>query len=357
MSGDAHEKPSESAIRNHAEDSSESSVQSAADLITEQLGLEKVRNFSARKLFSEVFSRHEQNELENLFTVGSVATTPSLDATMGRMPTPWVFFRSLVAALIVYFIFQVAWSQFENPFVLPGLIMVGSFAVPISVLVLFLELNTPRNVSILRVIQLVMLGGAVSILISLILFEITPLLGVLGAPAAGFIEETGKLLTVLLMTQALPMERYPYRLNALLFGASVGVGFAAFESAGYALVIGISGSSEEMISNITLRGLMSPFGHIVWTAIAFSAYWMARKIHAGTWDALKSRRFLQVFAVPVALHFIWNISIDGPFLMKYWVLGFVAWVIVISLVQSGLREIAEQSSRSLRAANAEGNVT
>ena len=33
----------------------------------------------------------------------------------------------------------------------------------------------------------------------------------------------------------------------------------------------------------------------------------------------------------------------GPFLLKFWVFGAIAWVIIFSLIQSGLREIAAMS--------------
>jgi RsiW-degrading membrane proteinase PrsW (M82 family) len=84
---------------------------------------------------------------------------------------------------------------------------------------------------------------------------------------------------------------------------------------------------------------MSPFGHIVWTAIATSAYWIARKDSADLGSTLSSAKFLTLFSVPVALHFVWNLPLEGPLLLKYWILGLVAWIVIFSLVQTGLREI------------------
>jgi len=237
-------------------------------------------------------------------------------------------------------VFLLSWREYGNLNVIPGLIIIGSFAVPFSILILFYELNTPRNVSIVRVVQLLVMGGALSILLSLLLFEMTPMLGVFGASAAGIVEEVGKLATVLFAMRLIPMERYRYRLNALLFGAAVGAGFAAFESAGYALRIGLV-DTDAMLSNITLRGAMSPFAHIVWTAIAASAFWVARKEHTTFGETVVSRKFLVLFSAPVLLHFVWNLPFQGPFLVKYWILGLTAWVVVFSLVQTGLREVAE----------------
>ena len=315
-------------------------MQQASDVITEKLGLEQIENFSLKSFFSEVFRKHHPDEVENLFTIGSALTTPVLHPNMGKLPSPWLFFRILMGAVFVYVLFLLSWNEYHNINVIPGLIITGSFAVPFSLLVLFYEINTPRNVSIIRVIQLLVMGGALSIFLSLILFDLIPFLGIFGASAAGFVEEIGKLATVLLAMRLIPMSRYRYRINALLFGASVGAGFAAFESAGYALRIGLADTAA-MLGNITLRGAMSPFGHIVWTAIATSAYWIARKDHSDFPSTITSRKFLVLFSTPVALHFIWNLPLEGPFLVKFWILGFVAWVIVISLIQSGLKEMSQ----------------
>ena len=160
-----------------------------------------------------------------------------------------------------------------------------------------------------------------------------------GNSAAGIVEEIAKLGALLFVIRNVEKDRYKYRLNALLLGASIGTGFAAFESAGYALQIGLV-DSQAMLSNIKIRGIMSPFAHIAWSAIAASAFWVAKRKHKNTIDTIQSRDFLKFFLVPVSLHFIWNLPFEGPLMIKYLVLGFIAWVIIISLMQSGLKEMS-----------------
>lgn len=329
---------SQSAPEPAPEEASRASFQGASDRITEKLGLARIEGFSLGTFFSEVFSKHSPDEVERMLAVGTPDTTPPLDPSMGVMPNPWIFFRVLSGSLLTYIIFLYAWKEFENIHVLPGLILMGSFAVPFSVLILFFELNTPRNISIFRVFQLVVTGGAISLLVSLFLFDVLDFMDIFGASSAGFIEETGKLLALLFALRKIKWERYPYQLNALLLGAAVGTGFAAFESAGYALRIGLMNQAA-MLANIQVRGAMSPFAHIVWTAIAASAFWAARPWYTSHTDTLLSQRFLRLFMVPVGLHFVWNMDFTGPFMLKYVILGFVAWVVVISLTQSGLKEI------------------
>lgn len=318
------------------------SFQGMSDEITRRFGLEKIEAFSVTEFFSQVLKKHDPDEVENIFSVGTPSTTPPLDASMGNLPNPWIFFRVLASTLLTYLVFYFGWEWFSNPNLIPGLIIVGSFAVPFSVIVLFFELNTPRNVSMMRVIQMVVAGGAISLIISLFLFTVTPMLGFLGAPAAGLVEECGKLCAVLLALRMVPSARYPYKLNGLLFGAAVGAGFAAFESAGYALRFGLQAGSDAMLDIITIRGAMAPFAHIVWTAITASTYLSVRKDKASFGETISDRRFYSLFLVSVGLHFIWNMPFQGPFWIKFWVLGFVAWVVVISLVQSGLKEIGSK---------------
>lgn len=319
-------------------DSNASYAQEISDKITNNLGLEKIESFSLPTFFSEAFRRHDSDEVENLLSVGTRKTTPIPNVGMGIMPSPWIFLRALTGAIIAYLIFLSAWNSYENIYLIPGLIIVGSFAVPFSVLILFFELNTPKNISIFKVVQFVVVGGSMSLFVSLLLFDITSLTSYFGAAAAGFIEESGKLAVLLMLIRFSKSNRYRYLLNALLLGAAVGTGFAAFESAGYALRIGFI-SSEVMMDNMQLRGAMAPFSHIIWTAIAASAFWMARPHYTTIWYTLFSFRFLKIFLIPVSLHFVWNLPFEGPFMIKYIILGFVGWVVVISLVQEGLKEI------------------
>jgi protease PrsW len=320
-----------------------SAMQALVNRITDTVGLERLEGFSIRALFSEALKRRDPEEMERYLGVGTPETTPPLTAQMGQWPRPWLFLRTLIFALAVYAVLLFTWLEYRNVNVVPALIIVGSFAVPLATLILFFELNTPRNVSILRVVQLVVLGGAVSLLISLWLFRITNLHSWLGPPAAAFVEEVGKLAALLVLARFAHQERYAFTLNGLLFGAAVGTGFAAFESAGYALRFGLR-STDLMTEIITLRGVLSPFGHIAWTAIAACALWRVRAEGVPLAQAIFHRKFLVLFAVPVVLHFIWNSPIQLPLFGKFIILGFLAYVVIFSLVQSGLREVQRTAS-------------
>jgi RsiW-degrading membrane proteinase PrsW (M82 family) len=319
-----------------------------SDRISAAAGVERLEGFSLGDTFSEVFSRHSDEDVERYFTVGGPETTPSLDQVDAGWPRPWVFLRMLLLALLVYFGFDQAWEQYHNPNLLPGLIIVGSFAVPFATLMFFFEFNARRNVSMFQVNKLVVLGGVLSLIFALLLFQVTDFfrLGWLGPSVAPLAEEPGKLLALAFVWNN---RRYPYLLNGLLLGAAVGAGFAAFESAGYALRFGLANGSDVMKDTIVVRGLLSPFGHIVWTAMSAGALWRVKRGQPFTLEMTRDPRFLRVFVCAVVLHMIWNSSLSLPFYLKYVILGSVAWVVIFGLVQEGLKELRAEKAAAATA--------
>jgi RsiW-degrading membrane proteinase PrsW (M82 family) len=132
-----------------------------------------------------------------------------------------------------------------------------------------------------------------------------------------------------------------------LFGAAIGCGFGAFESAGYAFTEIVSSNNfERGVDSIVLRGMLAPFMHVVWTANAAGALWLVKGDKKFSWAMLGDMRFLRVFISSVALHFIWNsnftlISIPVIYDVKFLILGFISWTICFMLVQAGLKQLNE----------------
>ena len=316
------------------------SVKKVGGKFREFTGTEKLEGFSFGALFAEVFKRHSADEIERYFTVGTPETVPDIQEVDTAWPRPWMFMRGLVGSAVVYFLFVCAWEWFRNPNLIPGLIMTGAMAIPLATLAFFFEMNARRNASLYRVLKLVLLGGIISLIFSLVLFSL-PLenLGWMGASIAGLVEEPGKLLALLVVARS---AKYRYKLNGLLFGACVGTGFAVFESMGYAFRILLSEGMSEMNTNILMRGFLSPFGHIVWTAICGAAMWRVKGAAPFRFQMMKDGRFWHLALVPVVLHMIWNASFELPFLGKYVVLGVIAWTVVFALVQEGLKELREE---------------
>lgn len=313
--------------------------------ISSVAGLERVKGFNFWEMFSEVIRKRKDEEVEDYFHVGTLATTPALWEINTAWPKPWVFFKVFVVSLVVYLGFVFALNMFNNIKLVPGLIITGSFMIPFALLIFFFEVNVARNISLYQVIKLVFFGGILSLILSLFLFRTTGLHSWLGAASAGIIEEIGKAGALLLVVTKL---QYRWTLNGMLFGAAVGAGFASFESAGYALERLLAYGGGAMLDNITHRGFLSMVGgHVLWTSMVGAALWRIRGDRNFSFQMVKDPRFLRVLGIAMALHMIWNMPFVLPLYLKELSLGFVAWVVILGLIQDGLNQIHQAQQEYL----------
>ena len=329
-------------------------------------GLGGLRGFSLASFFSEIFKRHKPEEMVDFFCCGSSKTTPSLQEVNANWPSPWIFARLIVLCLVLFFGFNWASFEFKNSNLVPGLMFVGNFGIPFCVLILFMELNVRRDVPFYAVLKALVLGGLLSLIFSLFLFRWH---GGESAVWAGPIEEPGKLLAVILIASNLRNGRV---LTGVLLGAAIGAGFAAFESAGYTFttllqMIGgaVQGLSYRQMCDVGLdadrvmitRALLSPFAHVLWTAITAGAFWLVmglrikdgRRVPEDTslgLDILLDFRFLRIALIPVGLHMLWNSQImSDNYILKCLLCGLVGWVTVFLLVQAGLNQVREEKMK------------
>lgn len=342
-------------------------------------GLNGLGGFSLWHFFADVFRHHSREEVLDIFCCGTAGTTPPLHGVSSSWPSPWIFARMLLACILLYFGFNWACNTFQNPNLVPGLMFVGNFAIPFCVVVFFFELNVRREVPFLEVMRAMFYGGLISLIFALGLVAVSP---DLLAWIAGPLEEPAKLLAAVIIAGS---RRNGRILTGLLLGAGVGAGFAAFESSGYTfaeLVRFISSSTAaQLIASINphkgmamaqsaslinpdavmqIRALITPFGHIVWSAITAGAYWLALKhrIAEGKrsynatgidWAAFADVRFLRIAIIPLVLHLVWNTSWLAEFgLLRFLILGVIAWAVALRLVHEGLQQIREEKcSRAL----------
>lgn len=314
-------------------------IRNLGDRISLAAGVEKIEGFSARDMFSEVFKRRSEEEIEEYFTVGTAHTTPSLTQIDANWPKPWAFARTFGLSLGAYLLLSYGWTEFQNPNFLPGIIALGSVAIPFAVLVFFFEMNVPRNISVILLLKMVVFGGIFSLVVSLFFFRAAGSLSWLGAMRAGIVEETGKLVVVLYFARK---ARFPWLLNGLLVGAAVGTGFSVFETAGYVLIRGLLGDFgvQGMFDLIQLRGPLSVLAdHSLWTGLVGAALWRVRGTQPFRLEMLADVRFLRVLLLAMLLHMVNNSPVYPPYNLKYFVIGFVGWVALLGFIQMGLKEV------------------
>jgi RsiW-degrading membrane proteinase PrsW (M82 family) len=350
---------------------------------------EDLQGFSLAEMFSEVFKRRSPAEVEDYLLVGTSKTTPPIDVVETGWPKPWLFFRVLAGLVVAFVGFTFTLYRFGSLNHIPAILMVGAFAVPMATLTFFFEMNTPRNVSVQRIATLLLWGAVVSLLFAMIGYSLPGLSSSPSLLVAGIVEECAKLATVILVIRSV---KYKYILNGLLFGATVGAAFAAFETAGYAMLnqapyivqngpqtvqmiptsffngalIGLlkaggdifnpqqigaaalSGASM-MISELRGRAIDAPFTHIAWTAIAAAALWRVKKDQKFRFSMLKDPLFLKAFMIPIVLHTIWDFPYyQLPYYGNEILCGFIAWYVLFGLIQQGLRQVQQEQRTHLQ---------
>ncbi|AZU60746.1 PrsW family intramembrane metalloprotease [Neobacillus mesonae] len=290
-----------------------------------------------QNIFSRVFRKHSELEAERLFIVGTALTTPKIEEVKETWPKPWLFARIFLIALIVFVGMYLGVSWFRNINFIPGLIIVGAFAVPITTLTFFWEMNAPQNIAVYKIIYVVFIGGILSMLVALVFFDI--LKHNINPITIGIVEELAKVITVIIFVRNI---KYRFVLNGLLLGAAVGAGFAAFETAGYALRALLSGSIHNLYATILWRSILAPGGHVAWAALTGAAFCLVQKNMDFDSKMLLNPKFTRIFIIVVLMHALWDTPISGISLIVQIVLMILSWVMVFRMIQIGLKEIANK---------------
>jgi protease PrsW len=290
-----------------------------------------------KELFSQVFAKHTEEEGERLFLVGTSQTTPSIEEVLDSWPRPWLYARIFLFIGFIYVGLYIGFEVFDNAHFFPGLIMVGSFIVPLTILIFFWEMNAPQNISIYKVVKILFIGGIMSLVTAVFLYE--NIGGNSSVIMVGFVEELAKLLVIIWFIRE---KKYTYILNGILIGAAVGTGFAAFESAGYALMAVLLSDFDTMYFTIFWRGVLAPGGHIVWAAILGAAINIVRAKDRPLYlSMLKDYRFWGTFIIVIAMHAVWDLpwsTFMGIPIAQLCLTAF-SWTIAFVFINRGLKEI------------------
>lgn len=317
------------------------------DSLHSMTGLEKLKDFKLADIFDQVFKKKSTKDMEDQLLMGTSRHQPELIDLEISWARPWLFSRFMLITVVLGFLMYIAMNIFNNRIMLPGVMFIGTFAMPLSVLIFFMEMNTPRNISIFSIISSVFAGGVASLLVTLILNDrFGQLYDMLGASSAGIIEEVAKLVIVVAIFGRNTTLRWGQ--NGMLLGAAIGCGFAAFESAGYAFaqLLENSMSITAFSDNIILRGVMAPFTHVIWTANAAAALWFVKGDQKFSVSMLFNKFFLRIMLSSMVLHMIWNsplfifpipIFLD----LKFLLLGILGLSISMRLIQRGLKQIVD----------------
>ncbi|NMO95052.1 cyclic nucleotide-binding domain-containing protein [Paenibacillus lemnae] len=102
-----------------------------------------------------------------------------------------------------------------------------------------------------------------------------------------------------------------FLMDAIVFGAAAGMGFAALESILYGWTYLQQGAAPGMLAVLWVRALLSPFGHGTWTAIAAAGIWYGMSRRGDKQETSGSGRGKLVLVMlgillSILLHSVWN---------------------------------------------------
>jgi RsiW-degrading membrane proteinase PrsW (M82 family) len=228
----------------------------------------------------------------------------------------------LLGGAAVWLLAAVVTEVTDDHVLVPMVIDVGSFLVPVTMVTFALSRLKPFLT--LEQIALAFLAAGTLGVVASASLEIYLLPATTGTfLGVGVIEELGKGAVLLAVAYHVP-RRAPR--NGMVLGAIVGAGFAAFESAGYAVSTLIEHVDDSPIVNImeteATRALLAPFGHITWTALVGGALFASSR--NGSFHV--TRRLLLTLAGVMVLHALWDQTYGWSILLAEAAAG-AEWVI------------------------------
>lgn len=293
-------------------------------------------------LFTSLLQEHTNEEAEEIFIAGTAKTTPLEYGQEDVKPRPWLFLRVFVALMLTFGFLYICATQLQNFNTISALLFLGAAAFPFSILILMYETNTPKNISIFDVMKMFFAGSIAALLLTTITFDAFPIgqLNFSGAVIVGFVEELIKLLVIVIFIRLINPK---YILNGLLIGAAVGAGFSVFESTGYAFKFYLlNGGNIGCLTDIILLRAWSSLGsHTVWSAIVGGGLLSAKADKPFSFKLFYDPEFLSDFIATLILHSIWNcpfMDSESNVYIKLIVLTVLAWIIMLSLLKSGIRQ-------------------
>jgi RsiW-degrading membrane proteinase PrsW (M82 family) len=219
-------------------------------------------------------------------------------------PHRWRWAGVFLSGLALWVVSVIVTAVTDNPTLIPTVVLLGSFLVPATAVIFYLDHAPSATITAQRVFFAFAYGGVVGVLAASLLEAWLLEDGPLVYLGVGLIEEFAKL--VVLLIAAIGISRYRMR-DGIILGAAVGFGFAAFESAGYALnalFTPFGPSLANLVYAEVLRGVLAPVGHGLWTGLLGGALFAAAARTGKL--AVFSPRFIGLFLLVSLFHALWD---------------------------------------------------
>ena len=333
-------------------------VSKVNSMVVATADLHKLEGFSWKSFFGGVFRKHPDEEVYEIFQCGTPTSTPTIGQISNKWPTPWLFSRFLFFGMALFGVFWYLVTKHSIDGAIPIYCITSAFFFPLALYILFYELNIWRNVSMYNAVRCLVVGGVVA-LILFVLKGKSEDEWYLGPPVI----EYCKLLAALKVSSMLAKMRMNRILPGMLMGCSVAVGFAIIMGSGDIFLMIVNGMLEPGIGGLISIGTISIyyFLEVVWCIITVGAFCKVQALRekeggqsADKWSksTMFDRRFIVLAAVPVLLHYAFEVSRHclaglGAY-AGFVILGVlivsaaISWLIVLRLIQNGIDQVREE---------------
>ncbi|MEI6624550.1 MAG: PrsW family glutamic-type intramembrane protease, partial [Actinomycetes bacterium] len=253
---------------------------------------------------------------------------PQLPSRGWIVRTP-IWARVFVIGLLAWAITAGTAMTTNDTTLIPSVILIGSFLIPVTFLAWVLGRQkaagrdsgiTPTALTTDRVLTGFVLSGLFGLSLAAYLeIKLLATHPILFYGGVAVIEELLKLLLIILVGQGLA---YYSRRDGMVLGAAIGFGFSAFESAGYAFNTIVESRSIEwhlLLETEMVRGLLSPVGHGLWSALVGGALFHAASKHHNRFRI--TGEVIVWYVVAVVLHVIWDTAAGIAVALTLWSTG------------------------------------
>lgn len=218
------------------------------------------------------------------------------------------WWKTLIGGAVLWLVTAYVTLATGNTNLVPTVILLGSFLVPFAV-ALFAAERVVGRLDALTLMMAFFIGGIFGVLgASILEVHLEPSWYVYFG--VGFCEELVKAIVFIVVGwRIVPKSGY----QGALLGATVGAGFAAFESAGYAFNAGLTDRGIDLISMLeteAVRAVLTPVGHVLWTAILGAAIFAvaakAQAVGAPKTGYAPGWPMVLAFLAVIVLHALWD---------------------------------------------------
>ena len=256
-----------------------------------------MRRERVKKWFSETFRAHSKDEYTEFFTRGFDGND-SVNKVY-----PWLYMRMLVLCFVLFSAITFFMKLSGNAISFPAMVFLGALLVNLPFITLIYELCPKADISFLKLMLVLVIGGSVSVIISeLGYFIFSPENGYGSVAWTAFLEEIAKIIPAIAVILLLKKRNSP--LTCFALAAAVGAGISIIEDMGYILF----NSFEDNISLVSAifisvtRSVSGIATHTVWVGYVG---WIFSKCKKPLLDV----RFYAVCLMSMVLHFLWDLTL------------------------------------------------